>query len=54
MHSQLTQEQRCQIEALGSISEKQKIIAAVVGGHPSTISREMSRNRPCGRQGCLW
>ena len=46
MHSQLTQEQRCQTEALGSIGEKQKTIAAVVGVHPSTISREMYPEPP--------
>ncbi len=53
MHSQLTQEQRCQIEALASIGEKQTTLAGVVGVHPSTISRETSRNQPPGKQGCL-
>ena len=51
MHSQLTQEQRCQIEALVSTGAKQMVIAAILGVHPSTVCRELARNRAKGRRG---
>ena len=44
MHSQLTQEQRCQIEALVSSGSTQKDIACILKVHPSTMSRELNRN----------
>ena len=39
----LTYEQRCQIEALKGILP-QSVIAQILGVHPATISREVSRN----------
>lgn len=51
MSGQLTRDQRCQIGALMSIGAKQKDVAAVVGVHPSTISRELRRNKSRRR---LW
>ena len=43
-HQHLTQGQRCQIETLQSIGKAQKEIAEQIGVHPSTVSRELSRN----------
>lgn len=48
-YSQLTQVQRYQIYALLKIGHLQTEIAAIVGVHKSTISRELRRNR--GRRG---
>ncbi len=42
---QLTQEQRYQIAVLLETGHQQKDIASVVGVHPSTLSRELQRNR---------
>src|SRR3546814_3783651 len=44
-YRQLTQGQRYQIEAGLSAAESQASIAKRVGVHPSTISREVRRNR---------
>ena len=44
-YTQLTREQRYQIEALLKARHSQTKIAAVVGVHKSTISRELRRNR---------
>src|SRR5437868_11868046 len=44
-YRQLTQEQRYQIYALMKADWSQLAIAAEVGVHPSTISRELKRNR---------
>ena len=44
-YTQLTQEQRYQIYALLKIEPSQTKIAAVLGVHKSTISRELQRNR---------
>jgi IS30 family transposase len=43
-YTQLTQEQRYQIQALMKAGVNQKEIAVIVGVHKSTISRELSRN----------
>ena len=48
-YRQLTQDQRYQIYACMKADWSQQSIAAEVGVHPSTISREMARNR--GRRG---
>ena len=48
-YRQLTPEQRYQIYALMKAAWSQLAIAAEVGVHPSTISRELKRNR--GRRG---
>jgi transposase, IS30 family len=48
-YRQLTQEQRYQIYACMKADWSQHNIAAEIGVHPSTISREVKRNR--GRQG---
>jgi transposase, IS30 family len=48
-YTQLTQEQRYQISALLKTKHKQAEIAAEVGVDPSTISRELRRNR--GKKG---
>jgi IS30 family transposase len=48
-YRQLTQEQRYQIYACMKANRSQQHIAAEIGVHPSTISRELSRNR--GRRG---
>lgn len=48
-YSQLTQEQRYQIYALIKVGFKQKQIAAEISVHPSTVSRELRRNR--GKRG---
>jgi len=44
-YTQLTQEQRYQIQALMKAGLNQSEIAAIVGVHKSTISRELGRNR---------
>ena len=44
-YTQLTREQRYQIQALLNTVQHQAQIAAVIGVHPSTISRELRRNR---------
>jgi IS30 family transposase len=44
-YTQLTQEQRYQIYACIKADWSQLEIAAEIGVHPSTISRELSRNR---------
>ena len=44
----LTQVQRCKIEALLSSGNTQRAIARQLGVAPSTVSREMSRNRVVG------
>ena len=48
-YTQLTQEQRYQINAMLKIGHSQTEIAAVLGVHKSTISRELRRNR--GKRG---
>jgi IS30 family transposase len=48
-YTQLTQEQRYQIYALLKTEHSQSKIAAVVGVHKSTISREITRNK--GKRG---
>lgn len=45
VYTQLTQEQRYQIYALMKAEHNQAEIAAIVGVHKSTISREVRRNR---------
>jgi IS30 family transposase len=45
-YTQLSLEQRYQIEALLKANQSQKQIAAIVGVHPSTIHREIKRNTP--------
>ena len=53
MHSQLTREQRCQMEALVSSDSTQKEIAGILKIHPSTVCRELRRNgRARGRGYC--
>jgi len=47
--TQLAQEQRYQISALMKAGNSQTKIARIVGGHKSTVSRELRRNR--GRRG---
>ena len=44
-YAQLTQEQRYQIYALKKTGHSQTEIAAVLGVHKSTVSRELNRNR---------
>lgn len=44
-YRQLTQDKRCQIYALMKIGLDQKAVAEEIGVHPSTISRELARNR---------
>lgn len=44
-YTQLTEHQRYQIYALMKAGHKQKEIAALIGVHKSTISRELRRNR---------
>src|SRR2546421_6870645 len=44
-YTQLTQEQRYQIYACMKANWSQLEIAVEIGVHPSTISRELSRNR---------
>jgi IS30 family transposase len=47
-YTQLSVEQRYQIEALIKGKKRQKEIAQILGVHPSTISRELARNTPQG------
>jgi len=44
-YTQLTQEQRYQIYALLKMGHKRTEIAAVIGTHKSTVSRELDRNK---------
>jgi len=44
-YTQLTQEQRYQISALLKMGHNRTEIAAVIGAHKSTVSRELRRNR---------
>jgi IS30 family transposase len=44
-YTQLTRERRYQIQALLNTAQTQTQIAAVIGVHPATISRELRRNR---------
>lgn len=46
-YTQLTLEQRYQIQALLKTGQRYKEIAFIVGVHPSTISREVRRNQGC-------
>ena len=46
-YTQLTRDQRYQIQALLNTAQNQTQIAAVIGVHPATISRELRRNRGC-------
>jgi len=48
-YTQLTREQRYQIYALMKAGHNQTRMAAIIGAHKSTVSRELSRNR--GRRG---
>lgn len=48
-YTQLTQEQRYQIKALKDNGISQANIAATIGVHPSTVSRELKRNK--GKRG---
>lgn len=50
-YTQLSLEQRYQIEALLKAGTKQKVVAALIGVHASTISRELRRNRSGRGQG---
>jgi IS30 family transposase len=50
-YTQLSVEQRYQIEALIKGKKRQKEIAQILGVHPSTISRELARNTPQGGVG---
>ncbi len=43
-YKQLTEEDRIEIYAMKQAGKEQNMIAAVLGVHPSTISRELSRN----------
>ena len=43
-YRQLTDEDRIEIYAMKQAGKKQNMIAAELGVHPSTISRELSRN----------
>jgi IS30 family transposase len=45
-YNQLTLEQRYKIDALNSAAKTQTQIAAIIGVHKSTISRELKRNVP--------
>jgi IS30 family transposase len=49
-YTQLTREQRYQIQALMKTGQNQAQIAAGLGVHKTTMSRELRRNR--GRRGC--
>lgn len=46
-YTQLTRAQRYQIQALLKTKHPQAQIAAVLGVHSATISRELRRNRGC-------
>jgi len=52
-YTQLSQEQRYQIEALIKCKKRKREIAGIIGVHPSTITRELSRNIPLGGVGCF-
>jgi IS30 family transposase len=52
-YTQLSSEQRYQIEALKKAETTQKEIAKIVGVHPSTICRELRRNTPKRGHGAL-
>ena len=52
-YTQLSQEQRYQIEALKCNGATQKEIAVIIGKSPSTISRELKRNIPKRGRGAL-
>ena len=43
-YRQLTEEDRIEIYAMKQAGKKQNLIAAKLGVHPSTISRELARN----------
>ena len=43
-YKQLTEEQRIEIYAMKQAGKEQNIIAAELGVHPSTVSRELTRN----------
>ena len=43
-YGQLTEEDRIEIYAMKQAGKKQNMIAAELGVHPSTVSRELSRN----------
>ena len=43
-YGQLTEEDRIEIYAMKQAGKEQNMIAAVLGVHPSTISRELARN----------
>lgn len=45
MHSHLTQHQRIELSLLLRLGHTQRQIAAILGTSPSTVSRELSRNR---------
>lgn len=51
-YTQLSLEQRYQIEVLLRSGSKQKDVAFLLGVHPSTISRELRRNMPVRGPGC--
>ncbi len=48
-YCQLTEEDRIEIYAMTQAGKQQKIIAQMLGVHPSTVSRELRRN--CGLRG---
>jgi len=52
-YTQLSREQRYQIEALIESGSSQKSIAEILDVHPSTISRELRRNTPRAGAGAL-
>ena len=43
-YKQLTEEERIEIYAMMQAGKQQKMIAADLGVHPSTVSRELTRN----------
>ena len=43
-YKQLTEEERIEIYAMKQAGKEQKTIAAILGVHPGTISRELARN----------
>lgn len=50
-YTQLSPEQRYQIEALLKAGHRQNLIAEMIGTSPSTVSRELKRNTPQGGVG---
>lgn len=44
-YQQLSFKQRCQLKAFWKAGYLQKEIASEIGVHPSTVSRELKRNR---------